>query len=143
MFRRPREALVASLAGSVLLLCALCALALLLRELGGSEAARLSASALLAVGAAVVAAHVVDLVLPRPQIAYGVPRGLLGLVAAVLAAAAVTWFRQRPEDLFGTLGAAIYGGGGGAVAGLVRLPARDIAVRGDLSRGGPPPPGSR
>ena len=43
-----------SLAGSVLLLCSLCALALVLRELGGSQGARLSASALLAVGAAVV-----------------------------------------------------------------------------------------
>jgi hypothetical protein len=134
MFRRsPREALVASLAGSVLLLCLLCALALVLRELGGSEGARLSASALLAVGAAVVAAHVVDLVLPRPQVAYGVPRGLLGLVAAVLAAAAVTWFRRRPEDLFDTLGAAIYGGVVGAVAVLVSLAASYIVVQADRS----------
>jgi hypothetical protein len=137
MFRRPREALVASLAGSVLLLCALCALALLLRELGGSEGARLSANALLAVGAAVVAAHVVDLVLPRPQIAYGVPRGLLGLVAAVLAAGAVTWFRRRPEDLFDTLGAAIYGGVVGAVAVLVSLAASYIVVQADRAARAP------
>jgi hypothetical protein len=129
MFRRPREALVASLAGSVLLLCAVCALALVLRELGGAEGARLAASALLAVGAAVVAAHVVDLVLPRPQVAYGVPRGLLGLVAAVLAAAAVTWLRRRPEDLFDALGAAIYGGVVGAVAVLVSLAASYVVVQ--------------
>jgi hypothetical protein len=133
MFRRPREALVASLAGSVLLLCMLCALAVLLRELGGAEGARLAASALLAVGAAVIAAHLVDLVLPRPQIAYGVPRGLLGLVVAVFAAAAVTWFRRRPEDLFDTLGAAIYGGIVGAVAVLVSLGASYIVVQADRS----------
>lgn len=131
--RRPREALVASLAGSVLLLCMLCALAVLLRELGGAEGARLAASALLAVGAAVIAAHLVDLVLPRPQIAYGVPRGLLGLVVAVFAAAAVTWFRRRPEDLFDTLGAAIYGGIVGAVAVLVSLAASYIVVQADRS----------
>ena len=134
MFRRsPREALVASLAGSVLLLSALCALAVLLRELGGAEGARLAASSLMAVGAAVIAAHLVDLVLPRPQIAYGVPRGLLALVVAVLAAAAVTWFRRRPEDLFDTLGAAIYGGIVGAVAVLVSLAASYIVVQADRS----------
>ncbi len=80
-----------------------------------------------------MAAHVVDLVLPRPQVAYGVPRGLLGLVAAVLAAAAVTWFRRRPEDLFDTLGAAIYGGVVGAVAVLVSLAASYIVVQADRS----------
>jgi hypothetical protein len=133
MFRRPREALVASLAGSVLLLCALCAFAVLLRELGGAEGARLATNALLAVGAAVVAAHLVDLVLPRPQIAYGVPRGLLGLVVAVLAAGAVTWLRRRPEDLFDTLGAAIYGGIVGGVAVLVSLAASYIVVQADRS----------
>ena len=133
MFRRPREALVASLAGSVLLLCALCAFAVLLRELGGAEGARLATNALLAVGAAVVAAHVVDLMLPRPQIAYGVPRGLLGLVVAVLAAGAVTWLRRRPEDLFDTLGAAIYGGIVGGVAVLVSLAASYIVVQADRS----------
>jgi hypothetical protein len=137
MFRRPREALVASLAGSVLLLCAVSALAVLLRELGGAEGARLTANALLAVGAALVGAHVVDLVLPRPQIAYGVPRGLLGLVVGVLAAAAVTWFRRRPEDLFDTLGAAIYGGVVGTVAVLVSLAASYIVVQADRSERDP------
>jgi hypothetical protein len=137
MVRRPREALVASLAGSVLLLCAVSALAVLLRELGGDQGARLADNALLAVGAALVAAHVTDLLLPRPQIAYGVPRGLLGLVVGVLAAAAVTWFRRRPEDLFDTLGAAIYGGVVGTVAVLVSLAASYLVVQADRAARAP------
>jgi hypothetical protein len=135
MFRRPREALVASLAGSVLLICAVCSMAVLLRELGGPDGARLAASAVLAVGAALVAAHVVDLVLPRPQIAYGVPRGVPALVVGVLAAAAVTYLRRRPDDLFDTLGAAIYGGVVGAVAVLVSLAASYIVVQADRAAG--------
>ena len=137
MFRRPREALVASLAGSVLLLCALCALAVLLRPPGSAEGARLETDALLAVGAALVAAHLVDLVLPRPQVAYGVPRGLLGLVVAVLAAGAVTWLRRRPEELSDALGAAIYGGAVGGIAVLVSLVASYVVVQADRAAGDP------
>jgi hypothetical protein len=121
----------------VLLLCAVSALAVLLRELGGDQGARLADNALLAVGAALVAAHVTDLLLPRPQIAYGVPRGLLGLVVGVLAAAAVTWFRRRPEDLFDTLGAAIYGGVVGTVAVLVSLATSYLVVQADRAARAP------
>lgn len=127
--RPPRDSLVASLAGSVLLLCAVCSLAVLLRELGGADGDRIAASALLAVGAAVVAAHLVDLLLPYPQIAYGVPRGVLALFVAVGAAGWVTWLRRRPEDLFDTLGAAIYGGAVGAVAVLVSVAASYLVVQ--------------
>lgn len=131
MFRRPREALVASLAGAVVLLCAVCALAVLLRVPGSGGSARLETDALLAIGAALVAAHLVDLVLPRPQVAYGVPRGLLGLVVAVLAAGAVTWLRRRPDELADALGAAIYGGAVGGVAVLVSLVASYVVVQAD------------
>ena len=131
MARRPREALVASLAGSVVLLCAVCALAVLLRPPGSAVSGRLEADALLAVGAALVAAHLVDLVLPRPQVAYGVPRGLLGLVVAVLAAGAVTWVRRRPDELLDILGAAIYGGAVGGIAVLVSLVASYVVVQAD------------
>ncbi len=134
MFRRPREALVASLAGSVVLLCAVCSLAVLLRTAGSAEGVRLD-GALLAVGAALVAAHLVDLVLPRPQVAYGVPRGLLGLVLAVLAAAAVTWVRRRPDELPDALGAAVYGGAVGLVAVLVSLVASYVVVQADRAAG--------
>lgn len=137
MFRRPREALVASLAGSVVLLCAVCALAVLLRSPGSAAGAERETVGLLAVGAAIVAAHLVDLVLPRPQVAYGVPRGLLGLVVAVVAAAAVTWFRRRPEELFDALGAAIYGGAIGGIAVLVSLVASYVVVQADRAVGVP------
>lgn len=138
MFRRPpREALVASLAGSVVLLCAVCSLAFLLRSPGSTEGAERETVALLAVGAALVAAHLVDLVLPRPQVAYGVPRGLLGLVLAVLAAGAVTWLRRRPEELFDALGAVIYGGAIGGLAVLVSLVASYVVVQADRTAGVP------
>ncbi len=137
MVRRPREALVASLAGSVVLLCAVCSLAVLLRPPGSAEGARLVTVALLAVGAALVAAHVVDLVLPRPQVAYGVPRGLLGLVLAVVAAAAVSWARRRPDELPDALGAALYGGVVGLVAVLVSLVASYVVVQADRTAGDP------
>ena len=131
MFRRPREALVASLAGAVVLLCAVCSLAVLLRVPGGAAGADRETNALLALGAALVAAHVVDLLLPRPQVAYGVPRGLLGVVVAVLAAGAVTWWRRRPDELLDALGAAIYGGALGLVAVLVSLVASYVVVQAD------------
>jgi hypothetical protein len=131
MFRRPREALVASVAVSVLLFCAVSALAVLLREVPDEDAARLTVSALLAVGAALVAAHLVDLALPRPQVAFGVPRGLLGLVVAVVAAGVVTWLRRRPEELLDALGVVIYGGLVGGVAVLVSLAASYLVVEAD------------
>jgi hypothetical protein len=135
MVRRPRTALVAALAVSILLLCAVCALAVLLREVDDPDAARLTASALLAVGAALVAAHLVDLVLPRPQVAFGVPRGLLGMFLAVAAAGAITWLRRRPDELFDALGAAIYGGLVGGVAVLVSLAASYLVVEADRAAG--------
>ena len=90
MFRRARPDLVASLSGGVLLFCAVGALAALLlvgRSPGGPDRALV---VLLAVGAALVGGHLVDLVLPRPRLAAGVPRGLPGLATAVAAGAAVT-----------------------------------------------------
>jgi hypothetical protein len=135
MFRRPRKALVASLAVSILMLCAVCALAVLLRDVTDADAADVTVSALLAVGAALVAAHVVDLVLPRPQVAFGVPRGLLGLVLAVVAAGVVTWLRRRPEELPDALGAAIYGGLVGGVAVLLSLAASYLVVEADRAAG--------
>jgi hypothetical protein len=128
MLRRPRTDLVASLSGTVLLLCAvgsLAALLLLGRAPGGHGLAMV---ALLAVGAALVVGHLVDLVLPRPYLATGVPRGLLGLIVSVLAGALVGFLGR---DLGGVAGAVPALVGGAVLAGvtaMVALVASYIAV---------------
>jgi hypothetical protein len=123
----PRLYLVASLAGVVLLLCSVSALAVLL-DLGriedGEEA---FGTALLAVGAALVTGHLVDLVLPRPQLAAGVPRGLSGLVLSVAAAVLVSLLRQGGSTVSAP-SAALYGAALGAVAALMALGASYVVA---------------
>ena len=98
MFRRPRTDLVASLAGHGPAARASTGALATLLLLGRTDAGHGRALvALLAVGAALVVGHLVDLVLPRPQLADGVPRGLLGLVLAVVAGAAVDVPRPRRQ----------------------------------------------
>ena len=128
MFRRPRTDLVASLAGSVLLICAVAALAALLlvgRSPSGSGRALV---ALLAVGAALVVGHVVDLLLPRPLLSAGVPRGLLGLALAVVAGACVGLLGRAAGEVSSGVAAVGYGAVLGAVTGLVGLVASYVAV---------------
>jgi hypothetical protein len=128
MLRRPRTDLVASLAGTVLLLTTIGSLAALLL-LGRSESGHGRALvALLAVGAALVVGHLVDVALPRPQLADDVPRGLLGLVLAVAVGAAVTYLGRSaggPAD--GRL-ALVYGAVLGGVAGLMALVGSYVSV---------------
>lgn len=130
----PRLYLVASLAGVVLLLCSVCALAVLLgvaRLDGGDRAAQTAA---LAVGAALVAGHLVDLALPRPRLAEGVPRGLLGLLVAVLAAVVVALLRRQGAELSDSLAAATYGAALGGVAALMAVGASYVVTeRGEAS----------
>jgi hypothetical protein len=86
----------------------------------------LSTAAVLAVGAALVVQHLADVVLPRPQLAERVPRGLVGLLLAVLAGAAVAYARGGDDLgggglLRGSGAILLYGavlGGGAALAGL-------------------------
>jgi hypothetical protein len=126
--RAPRLYLVASLAGVALLLCSVSALAVLL-DLGriedGEEA---FGTALLAVGAALLVGHLVDLVLPRPQLAAGVPRGLSGLVLSVAAAVLVSLLRQGGGSTVSAPSAALYGAALGAVAALMALGASYVVV---------------
>ncbi len=65
----PRRYLVASLAGVLLLLCAVTAPAVLLALGRVPDGDRLATTAVLVVGAALLAGHAVDLLLPRPAIA--------------------------------------------------------------------------
>jgi hypothetical protein len=127
MFRKPRHDLVASLSGTVLLLCPVGALAALLL-LGRSTGSDRALVALLAVGAALVAGHLVDLLLPRPQLAPGVPRGLLGLVLAVPAGAAVAFLGRDAADLRGATTALLFGAVLGGIAALVALVASYLVV---------------
>jgi hypothetical protein len=133
MFRRPRNDLVFSLGGTALLLAVTGALATLLL-LGRTDAGHGRALvALLAVGAALVVGHLVDLVLPRPQLAEGVPCGLLALVLSVAVGAAVTFLGRDVSGTVDPLAAVIYGAALGGVAGLVSLAASYVVVEADAA----------
>jgi hypothetical protein len=128
MLRRPRTDLVASLSGGVLLFCvvgALGALLLLGRTADGHGQAMVT---LLAVGVALVVGHLVDLVVPRPRVTHDVPRGVLGLLASVLAGAAVGFLGRDLASVPGELAALALGAVLGAVAGLTALAASYIVV---------------
>lgn len=128
MLRRPRHELVASLSGAVLMLVAVASLAALLllgRTDAGSERALV---ALLAVGAALVVGHLVDLVLPRPRLADGVPRGLVGVVLAVLAGAGVAVLAAGAGDALDVERALVHGVVIGGVAALTALVASYLVV---------------
>ena len=127
MFRRPRTDLVASLSGGVLLFVvvgALGALLLMGRASGGPGRAALEASI---VGAALVVGHVVDHVLPRPRVVDDVPRGLLGLVLAVVVGALVAYLGRGFGDL-DAVPALILGAVLGGVAALTSLASSYVVV---------------
>jgi hypothetical protein len=130
----PRLYLVASLAGVVLLLCSVSALAVLLGLGRLEDGERALVTAVLAVGAALLVGHLVDLVLPRPEITPGVPRGLLGLVLAVAAAVAVALLRRDGGTLVSALSATTFGAALGGVAALMAVGASYVvAERGQPS----------
>jgi hypothetical protein len=136
MFRRPRPDLVASLSGTVLLLAAVAALAALLL-LGRTPAGHGRAQvALLAVGAALVVGHLVDLVAPRPYLATGVPRGLLGLVLSVLAGAVVAFLGRDVGGTAGAVPALLLGAVLAGVTAMVALAASYVVVE-VSAEGGP------
>src|SRR3954451_20028993 len=135
MLRRNRQDMVAALSSGVLLVCAVSALAVLLLVGRSGSSAALVTSALLAVGTALLVGHLVDLVVPRPQLAFGVPRGLLGLVLAVAAAAAVAFARRGHGDLVDSVSAVTFGTVLGAVAALVAVAASYVVVEADVGVG--------
>jgi hypothetical protein len=128
MFRRPRPDLVASLSGGVLLFAVVGSLAVLLllgRSEGGS---RRAVVALLAVGAALVVGGLVDALLPRPEVADGVPRGLPGLVLAALAGAVVAYVGRSGVSTLSGVAAMVYGAVLGLVAALMAVAASYVVV---------------
>ncbi|NYJ04954.1 hypothetical protein [Petropleomorpha daqingensis] len=128
MLRRHRQDVVATLSVGVLLVTAVSALAVWLLVGRSTSTTGLDTTALLVVGAALLVGHVVDLVLPRPALALDVPRGLLGLVLAVAAGAAVAVLRRGVGGVGGAIPVVIFGGVLGAVAALVAVAASYVAV---------------
>lgn len=128
MFRRPREDLVASLSGSVLLLTAVGALGALLLLGRTPEGHERTLVALLAVGVALLVGHLVDLVLPRPYLATGVPRGLLGLVLSVAAGALVAFLGRDVGGTSGAVPALVLGAALAGVTAMVALVASYVVV---------------
>ena len=118
MSRRPRPDLVASLSGGALLLSVIGALAALLLTGRPPTGPGPAVVAILAVGSALVAGHLVDSVFPRPVLAPGVPRGLLGVAASVLAGAAVAFAVRGLGETAGSWGGPV-ALASGAVLGLV------------------------
>lgn len=128
MARRPRSDLVASLSGGVLLLCAIGALAALLLVGRPPTGPGPASVAILAVGGALVAGHLIDSVLPRPELAPGVPRGLLGLAGSVGTGAVVALAGGATGGAPGGTAAVAYGAVLGLVAGLAALAASYVVV---------------
>ncbi|MGK5111079.1 MULTISPECIES: hypothetical protein [unclassified Geodermatophilus] len=128
--RAPRRDVVGSLAGVLLLLCAVCALAVLLRLETSGEGSRVVTTALLVVGTTLLVGHLVDLVLPRPPIAAELARGVPGLVLSVLAGAAVAMVRHGSGELFEVLTVLLFGLVLGGVAALVALVADHVVAEG-------------
>jgi hypothetical protein len=135
MLRRDRHDMVAALSGGVLLVTAVSALAVVLLVGRSSTSAGVATSAWLAVGAALVVGHLVDLVLPRPALALDVPRGLPGLVLAVAAGAAVAAARRGAGSPDDPLTVVIFGAVLGAVAALVAVAASYVVVETDPGQG--------
>ena len=129
--RAPRSDVVGSLAGVLLLVCAVTALAVVLLLPAEGDAATAGTTTLLVVGTTLLVGSLVDLVLPRPPVTAGVPRGVPALVLAVLAGAAVAVLRSGADDVATVLGALVAGLALGAVAALVGL------VAGYVVAGGP------
>jgi hypothetical protein len=134
--RAPREDVVGSLAGTLLLVCAVSGLAVLLRLPDATGSERSAATAALVVGAALVAGHLVDLVMPRPQVAAGIDCGVLGLLVALLAGVGVALVRHSPGGLADTLSSVTVGLVLAGVAALVGL-AGSYVVAGAGDRRGP------
>ncbi|MGY1794786.1 hypothetical protein ACI796_12440 [Geodermatophilus sp. SYSU D00525] len=134
MLRRPpRTDVVGSLGSEAVLVSAVCALALLLLpDVAGDDGDR-AASPLLAAGAALVVAHLVDAVLPRPAVAAGADRGVPALLLAVVTGVVVTLLGRGTGATADVVGAVAVGLVLGLVAGLAGT-AASFAVGGGGER---------
>lgn len=140
MFRTSRRDLVASLSGSVLLLAAVAALAALLLLGRTPEGHGRALVAILAAGVALVVGHLVDLVLPRPVLAAGVPRGLIGLLLSVAAGAVVAFLGRDVGGSAGAVPALVLGAALAGVTAMMALAASYVVVEATSAGGDDPTP---
>ncbi len=124
----PRRLATASLAGISTLAVSVVALSAFLLLYRVTDGSAVYVATVVSAGGAVVVGHLVDLVLPVPRIAPGVPRGLLGLLLSVGAGIAASVMLSDPDGLVGSLGAAIVGAIVGLVSALLAVAASYIAA---------------
>lgn len=126
--RPPRRDVTDSLAGDALLAVAVVAASTYLVLFQQTSGPALLGMCVVAIGAAVVTGHLVDLVLPYPGIVEGVPRGLLGFVLGTGAAMFAAMQRGEVDRLVEQLGALILGGVLGGLACLIAIGASYAAT---------------
>lgn len=124
----PRRLATASLAGIGTLAVTLIALSALLLLYRITDGSAVYLSTVAAICGAVVVGHLVDLLLPVPQIAPGVPRGLIALLLSVGTGVAASVLLSDAGGLIESLGAAIVGAIVGLVSALLAVAASYIAA---------------
>ena len=113
-----RARVTESLSDIAVLVVAVVAFAALIQLRHESGGKMMATGVLLAATAALVVGHLVDMIAPVPRFDVTVPRGLLAVLAAIAAAAAVAYLRLHDTVEF-TSGRA--GFMGGAIGGIVSL----------------------
>ena len=113
---------LAAIAALVVVEVALPALVQMRHEfVDADQGGRVVAAAVGAIGAALVVGYLVDLVVPAPRFDPEVPRGLLGVLAAVGVGAAVGYLLLRDDTDFANGRALFVGAALGALAGLLGI----------------------
>jgi hypothetical protein len=126
-----RVRVVESLSSGALLVCAEIALSSLVQlrhEFASSTGGRVPEMAVLAIGGAIVASCLVDMIVSTPRFDPSVPRGFPGLVAATAVGAAFGYLVLRHTVGFETGRAAFAGAALGALAGLMEIAGSFIAA---------------
>jgi hypothetical protein len=119
-----RVQVVSSLAAvAMLVLCevSLAALLQLRHEFGTDPGGKVASTAIAAVAGALVIGCLVDLLLPAPRFDAAVPRGLLGLIAAIGLGGSLGYLMLKSEEQFGAGRATFTGAALGALAGLLAV----------------------
>jgi hypothetical protein len=115
---------VSSLAAVALLVLVEVAFAALLQlrhEFGTDVGGTVASTAIGAIAGALVIGCLVDLLLPAPRFDTAVPRGLLGLIAAIGLGGSIGYLLLKGEEQFGAGRSTFTGAALGALAGLLAI----------------------